>query len=69
MENIDIPKEVKLYPEKRAKLEKQKTNLIMQIQKSQSALEAIRKDLQRLVDEHNKVQAKLEFLNEIENGD
>lgn len=67
--DINIPKEVRLYPEKRTKLEKQKAELLVQIQKSQNALTAIQQGLQRSIDEHNKILAKIELLDELENDE
>lgn len=61
-----IPKETKLYPNRRKVLESQRIVLEDQLQKGQQSLNTVQQEIRNLVQEHTKVQAKLELLDEIE---
>lgn len=55
-----------LYPNRKKQLEADKAKLVDQIQKGQQSLDIIQQELRKLVEEHNRIQAKLELLDEIE---
>jgi len=67
-ENKEVSKEVKkqLYPDKRKQLEEDRKTLKDQIQKGKQTMDIIQQELQKLIQEHTKIQAKLELLDELE---
>lgn len=55
-----------VYPIRKKLLKDRQTELKDQIQKGQQTLNIIQQELQKLVLEHNKIQAKIELLDELE---